>query len=257
MRLGLSLSQSEASSPSAEGSALFARMVPAPSGARGPLIDATIRSLKTAGVWAKLDGLWVTAAHSEQAAQLNWVGATNTLTAVGALPTFTVDRGYQGNGSSQLLTTGFIPGAGKTLRDDHHMGVWVRTTGQDSIAEIGAEMLSITTRQATDLMVSRSASTSTNTVASTDGSGLSLVSRVAGPGYTQYRNGVSLATPVEASVAFGGVFPIYICGRNASGTPAYNAKQIAAASIGGGLSVSEQAALYQALAAYMTAVGAA
>jgi len=68
----------------------------APSAARQLVIDALIRQLKDAGVWAKLDVLYVIAAHDIQAGRVNWKNpGTFTATEVSA-PTFTTDRGYAG-----------------------------------------------------------------------------------------------------------------------------------------------------------------
>lgn len=254
--LGLALTEPRARPPDPAAAALIARMSVPPDAARVSLIDATVRALKGSGVWAKLDCCWVLAAHAGQAARLNWVGASNSLSAIGA-PAFTMDRGYQGDGSSSCFDTGFVPGSGQTLRDSHHLSVWSRSAGQWGVAEIGAETLSITGRTNSDLLATRSASVTTMSVANADGSGLLALSRSAAGGYRWYRGGAVLGDTSQASSAFGGLHSLYLCGRNASGTAAFNNKQIAAATVGSALSDTEQAALHQALAAYLAAVGAA
>src|SRR5690606_38387446 len=50
------------------------------------------------------------AAHDQQSANLNWVANTYDLVPQNA-PTFTVDHGYAGNGSSAYLQTGMITNA--------------------------------------------------------------------------------------------------------------------------------------------------
>ena len=242
--------------PDPAAAALMARMSAAPDAARVSLIDATVRALKAGGVWAKLDCCWVTAAHEAQAARLNWVTAGNDLSAIGA-PGFLADRGYQGDGATSCLDTGFVPGSGQTLRDSHHLSVLSLDAGQWGVAEIGADMLSITGRTPSDVMGTRSASEAVLAIANSDGSGLLAISRGSGVGYRWYRNGATLDDAVQPSSAFGGVHSLYLCGRNASGTPASNNKRLAAATVGGALSDAEQAALHQALAKYLAALGAA
>ncbi|RYD91930.1 MAG: hypothetical protein EOP61_26620 [Sphingomonadales bacterium] len=255
--LGLGLMDRRCRPPDPAAAALIARMSEAPGAARVSLIDAAVRALKAGGVWEKLDCCWVMAAHDAQAGRLNWKGAANMLTALGGMPGFTADRGYQGDGATQLLDTGFIPGTGVTLQDSHHLSVWCLSEAYDNIAQIGSDTLSIAVRTSIDTIATRSASAGVDAGASPDGRGLWLLSRASGSGYSRYRNGVLADAPVAASSAFGGVHPVYVCGRNASGTPAYNSKMIAAVTIGGALNAAEQAVLHRALGAYLAALGTA
>lgn len=90
----------------AETDALVARMTVAPSTGRKNAIDRFIRNLKTGAIsgsdiWAKIAGVYLLAAHDAQAARLNWKGASNDLTLVGA-PTFLANRSYNGNSTNYL-----------------------------------------------------------------------------------------------------------------------------------------------------------
>lgn len=123
----------------AEAETLVAAMTMPPNGARRALIDTFVGALKTAGVWSKIDVMWVLAAHDEQAGRLNWKSPGSfTLTAVNAV-TFTVDRGFAGNGSSSYLDTGWarlINGTGFT-QDAAHISVYQRTSpnGNEAVSE--------------------------------------------------------------------------------------------------------------------------
>ncbi|MEW6257105.1 MAG: hypothetical protein AB1592_14220 [Pseudomonadota bacterium] len=66
--------------PPTQATALIARMTAAPSTARATAIGALVRSLASAGLWQKLDALYLLAAHDAQAARLNWVPWTGTVT---------------------------------------------------------------------------------------------------------------------------------------------------------------------------------
>jgi hypothetical protein len=93
--------------------ALISRMTAKPNKTRQKLISDTIKSLKTSGVWAKLDILFMFAAHDEQASLLNWKGnaawdarfASTTVYLV-------VDQGINGQ------VAGFSGGG--MLRSDYH-----------------------------------------------------------------------------------------------------------------------------------------
>ncbi|WP_336802535.1 hypothetical protein, partial [Kaistia sp. MMO-174] len=73
----------------------FARLTNQPTTARKKLYNDLIVSLKTAGVWAKLDALYVLAAADAQAARQNLVANAYNISASGS-PVFTADRGYTG-----------------------------------------------------------------------------------------------------------------------------------------------------------------
>jgi hypothetical protein len=88
--------------------ALLARMTVKPSIDRILLIDNTIKDLKEAGIWDKLDAFWFMNAHNQQAANLNWKENKYNLIPVNS-PIFTVDEGYQGDGISSYLNTSFAP----------------------------------------------------------------------------------------------------------------------------------------------------
>lgn len=116
---------------------LMSRMTTQPSGARATAINTLITTLKADGVWAKLDMLYVHAAHTEQAALLNWVDQTNEAINVNSA-TFTTDQGFTGNGSNQYLNTGIgTSGLPNFAENDCHMGVWTGTYTGNTIADMG------------------------------------------------------------------------------------------------------------------------
>ncbi len=85
MRLGLSLPSAalyrqRGQPPAPETAGLLARMSVPPSPARRTQIDTLVKTLLAAGLWTKLDALYLTAAHDAQAARLNLVPWTGTVT---------------------------------------------------------------------------------------------------------------------------------------------------------------------------------
>ena len=116
---------------SSEANAYFARLATKPTPQRRDAYQFLIGSLVGAGVWAKLDALWVLAAADAATAAVNLKSSSYALSLV-STPTFTADRGYTGNGSSTALSTGYNPGAGGTLyaQDSASLFGWSLTAGQ-------------------------------------------------------------------------------------------------------------------------------
>lgn len=110
--LGKNATLTKGSSQQAETTTLLAQMAVQPTTAQVTTIDTLIASLKSAGVWDKLDRLFMLNLHTSQASLLDWRNPTNTGTAVNS-PTFTAYSGFTGNGSSSYVQL-FAPNS-KTL----------------------------------------------------------------------------------------------------------------------------------------------
>jgi|SRR5262245_5736539 len=101
------------------------------SAGRLTLVSNLIIALKAAGVWTKLDRLWLFAGEDQSSALTDMV-ALDLATAVNS-PTFTTDRGYQGENSgspTKYISLGFNPsadGVNYTLNSCHIMS-WMHTT---------------------------------------------------------------------------------------------------------------------------------
>ena len=258
--LGVSIPEvaGRARAPDPATAALIARMSAPPPVARVALIDALVRALKSAGVWARLDCLYVLAAHDAQAARLNWVGAANDLAAVNS-PVFTTDRGYAGDGATAYLDTGWVFPAG--YQNSAHLMAWSRSSGASaSFVMIGNANAVISLRRSSDEQDFARVNSSTSAArASTDASGMFVAARTGSlaADFAFYRNGAVVAvTGATASEAPDTSYPLRILGRNGS-IPGFTDRQIAAASAGAGLSAGEVAALHAALSTYLAAVGAA
>lgn len=253
---------------SAEAKALFERFTTPPTAQRKTLINDLIVSLKDAGVWSKLDALYVMAAADAQAARQNWIADQYNLTAVAA-PTFTTDRGYLGDGVSSYLSTGFNPTSASTPNyslNDSHTSVWSRTNSQNSAAvSIGARTTSTT---AQSLMIVRTAgdgfiarinqdASTGSSVPNTGSTGHLYSQRTGATAKETFRNGSSLGAATEASAAVPDA-SIFVMALNTGGSAGnYDARQMASASIGASLSSQQVSDFHTALSTYLTAVGAA
>lgn len=249
----------------AETQSFLSRISSAPSETRKRVINTLITALKSAGVWNKLDTLYVFAAADAQSALLNWKSSSYGASAVNT-PTFTTDRGYVSNGTTSYLDTGFIPSTNGVnfAQNSASIGVWIRSTQSDVAAPLIAAGASDPTKSAI-LAAWRSVvgiGTQLNDLTSgTVGSGiatrigLSVLDRSAGT-REAYRNGASIGTDSVTSVGLPTV-AAYVCCRNNNGTASgFTTDQISAHFMGSHLTAAEHLALYNALSAYMTAVGA-
>lgn len=242
---------------------LVARMTVRPDADRRDAIDTLISTLQDDGIWDKLDGLYVLAAHTEQAALLNWVEDARNLTAYNS-PTFDVDEGFTGDGVTSYLQAG--PFAGNLLgldQGDESIGVWTRT----SVAEDKNQFVIGTTSQGS------SSSRYLNTRQSTTGVGwrinqsggqssgahttannvFVLATYDGSTGY-EYFNGAEDDTVVQAPFDDPHALTFYatLLRNNAN----YSTKQVGAACYGQHMTATEAALFYDALLTYMTAVGA-
>jgi hypothetical protein len=236
--------------------ALIAAMTNEPRRGRTLLIDDLITALLDAGVWAKLDILYLLAAHDSQAALINWINPAGAAgTAVNG-PTFTVDRGFAGDGAASYIDSGIRLDTlgGNFAQDSACMFAWSLTDASDNgYYDIGTGGLArLNARNGAGNMQTRANDATTENVAVANSLGLSMWSRGASGTYERYRNNTSLGA---ASVASTGVNVSNLDVLRAAAL--YSARQIAVAGVGGYLTMTEQGALYNALQTYLTGVGAA
>ncbi len=252
---------------SAEALALFDRFTTPPTAARKTLINNLIVSLKSAGVWSKLDTLYVMAAADSQAARQNWIKDAHNLTAVGG-PSFTADRGYDFDGASQYLRTGYVPSADAVnyALNSGSAFVWCReNVAIDGYALSGAGLsgqVGVIPRRGAGApdtyvaVVNTGGTTGATTGSVSNSIGLTHADRSASALTTVYKNGLSATTNTVVSAALANV-EVYLGARNNAGSPnSFDTRQQAGAGMGASLG-AEAATLYSALNTYFQAVGAA
>ena len=243
----------------AEASALFSRMTVQPSPLRKAAIDALIGALVDTGIWSKLDLLQIYAAHNSQAACLNWKGSSHTASVGAGSPRFVTDRGWFCDGVGDRLRSGWAPASGVAYaQNDACIGIWVRHSGQRSIAPVGsgtAAAVLVSPRNGSDKLVVRvnssSSTTSTSNVA--DGYGLSVGNRTASNAVTLWKDGVQLDGSFTTNSGSLSSVELELGRSNSS----FIEQQFQCLFAGASLDNAQQAALYAALSAYMTAVGVA
>jgi hypothetical protein len=236
-----------------EASALVARMTTTPpTEDRKALIDTYIGALKTAGVWALMDTLYVLAAQDATDALLNWVQNTNTAAGVNS-PAFVVNKGYTGSPYSAYVTTN-RPGnaSGHYTTNSASFGVWELTnisTGSGVFA--GGGVASLNGRSASN-QVSFSVNDYTGTTyASTNSQGFWVGNRSASAARQFYLNGASIGSDTVSSNAPSSA-PFIISATNTSYPDSH---QVALAFTGGSMTSTQIGNLYTATYNYLHAIG--
>jgi hypothetical protein len=174
-------------------------------------------------------------------------------------PSFVVDRGYAGDGSSSYLTTGgYTPGFGgvRATQNDNCLGVWIVTDDGSVGNDVGSGAHTIQSRDFGGRLNTRDMTTTSDTIAVANALGLSTVSRSSAAGYGRYRGATSLGDVTRASSTPLN-YQTYIGARNNNGADNFSTRRIAAVFSGASLTASDVAAMNAALSTYLTAVGGA
>lgn len=253
----------------AEALQLFGRMSPAPDATRKVIINNLILALKAAGAWSGLDFLHVMAAHSKQAALLNWVDSTRFNLVENNSPKFVVDEGFTGNGSNMSLTIGDMRSSGmKSRYEDSHLGIYTFNANVGNAQVLcGSDNYwaahNIKPRLDSTLMafwLSADTRSSGPVVGNTVNSGFFSGSRntTAGGTLRVFHNGRFLATPEGASSAGNWPYKLYYL-RQAQYESwlgdLHSSNNVAIGIMGKSLTDAQVAKVSTALSNYLTAIG--
>lgn len=234
------------------------------SDARAQIVSTFVTAEKASGCWGLVDDYWPL--WGENAIQgLTSLKRRVLVTAVAA-PTFTADRGYVFNGTTQYLRTGFIPGqnfasmTGANLR----IAVYERTnlassTIRGGTSDNSGRGLYVDSRSAGNLMsVQLNCPALTLASGILDSRGFVVAARSPGPVFSGYNRGLLLGTGTPASNA--AVLPtreIYIGALNNIGSPtSFSPCSLGLVVTGASLSATQELAQYNAVQAWATAIGA-
>lgn len=254
---------------SPEAAAVIAAMSPTPDATRQGVIDDLVVALldgaiSGSDIWAKLDRLWVLAADSDGSAggtngRINWIApGTDDLSETGT-PVWTEDRGYTGVGvtANYLSSATNLSALTNFTQDSAVAAIFVVADAvaadtNSMAASNGTGAFSLWPRQSSGYF--RSRINQGSNFDATNGSndlGLFTATRRNSTDLESYRNATSLGTASIASIVRPN-FPAVVCGNGATGSD----QQIGLALLGSQLSDDEVTDLYNAVNAYMVAVGA-
>lgn len=245
----------------AETVTLLAAMAVQPDSTRQSLINAFIKSLKDNSLWAKLDGLYVLAAHTSQAAGLNWknpggnwpVSGSSNLIVANSAP-FTTDIGYSGDAATQYVRPNYVPGSDSVQYSQNSASLFVWSTQ----ATLNDDPLIGQTTRGSYIwpdsgvvgFVINSTTAGEISIASLDAVGFWHVSRTASNAYTAYKNGVATTTGTQVS-ATPTADDISVLRETTHWAPG----PANAFGMGAGMNDTEAANLYTGIDTYMAGLG--
>lgn len=242
---------SVASSYDSDATAYFAAMSVQPDATRKGLLNTLIVAWKATGGWAKRDRIWIPAAHDEQAGLLNVKNP-----AVGALskvnsPAFATDRGFQGDGASSHLATGWAPSDGVQWQlNSASLGAYVNVFGASrpmcGRAAAGGTVL----LQVDGVQVRMNTSASVFPAAAMSAPGWIVQDRPDASTVNVRVNGSQVNTNSQTSASLD-TSPLFLLRVVSS----YGNSRLACAFFGAS-TAAEDAAFYSALNTYLTAIGA-
>lgn len=246
--------------PDAE--ALFARFLVQPDTTRKQLISDRFVAGKATTWWSKLDGLWVFAAHAPEAGRLNWLRNKYNCLPVND-PTFTIDRGYEGNGTTSYIDTQFNPFVEAPLGSNFQLlsaSLGIRcnseSASQSSIAGAwdGTTGITLNPRTAQNGLAGRLNQRGQSTAVLPQPTAISLtaITRVQQTAPIIYWNGDKRGGSgqgadtvlVDRNIVLGGI-----------SSTSLRANQFSFAFVGGGMTDAEMVSIYDWWSVYRTAVG--
>lgn len=231
-----------------------------PGTVRQSAIDAVVKQAKAYGLWSIWDTVWAIAAHESRAGLINWKNpGTYNLVPFNS-PTFTVDRGYQGDGvAAYLQANGYNPtvGGGFSL-NSAMIGAWIQQASTIASARelaigsgnngqmamnVGVTGYSVRLNDATNL------TTALNSIAPQHLS----VRRTSAAGKDVWRDGVQKSSDAVASTAMG--LTLFLLSTN--GPSLFSNGRLALAYVGSAPNDMQMAQNDAIWRQYMKAVGVA
>lgn len=236
------------------------------SAARAAIVGQFISTEKASGAWALTDDYW--GLWAESATQALTSLKQRRLATVPAAPTFTADRGYAFNGSTQFIDTGFVPSTHAAAMSDTsiHLEVYERAelnanTYAAGVLNSANRAITLRPRSAGNSFVQAGSAAATFTLPAASSLGLTQGGRNGAAPTDVYgsKNGVAMTRTVDPA-AVGASLPansIFLGAYNNAGTAAgFRAASIGFAATGAALSDVQRLARYNAVQAWATSIGA-
>jgi len=224
--------------------------------ARQILYNNLFVSLRSAGVLALLDRLWLLAAENSQSALIDLV-ARATATAVNS-PTFATN-GYTVNGITNYIDTGYMPSVNAVMlsQNSAHLSFYCNSGPAYVGGGDGSSFLQILGTFTDSNMYARINTGNSGAGFATTDTGIFIGDRTGPAAIVNEHSGVVLGTTTPASLALG-TKSLWIGAYNNNGSfaGASAPARLGMFSAGASLGASGRAALENAVGTYMTAVGA-
>lgn len=226
-------------------------------------LSTMVKKLKTAGVWNKLDRLWIFGMPDVQQAN-RCLRTRLNLTVVGT-PTWTANSCYSGFTTANYLNTGFAGNAGTAYtQNSASVGVYSLANTNANVVDIGATAASagdgthFNSKNSTAVQtVKINANATGSFTVNATGIGFNAASRINSTTTNGYKYGGLLTTTLANASVAPSSNNMFIGCRNNNGTPdlAATNRQYAMAFIGGGLTSLEMDQFAQAIQIFGNTMG--
>jgi hypothetical protein len=212
-------------------------------------VDTLIKGLKTDGIWTKCDRIWLFAAQNTASAYCDLKVPTTPAFGIGTM-SFTADRGFTLSASGYVrLTYDPVADASAFTQDAGHFSIWNLTAGASTDPVFnyvgGVGNLHIYPEYSGGDCYCRVNESSTGAFTISGATGFLLGNRSDASTVQAYKNGTALGGSPQTVAS---------TSRISQQLNIYN-RQIAAFTIGGSLTSTEQGNFYTRLRTYMTSVG--
>jgi hypothetical protein len=234
--------------------------------ARRSIVETFVAAEKASGAWDLTDDYW--ALWAENAPQALTSLKQRRLATATAAPTFTIDRGYVFNGTTQFINTGFIATSHAVAMavNSNRIAYYERADLLANNYACGASAASnaamtLRPRATSTIAVAQVATSAANFTIAATSLGYLAASRsgATAADCLAYKNGAVLVRAVDPS-AFGVALPnvrFYIGGYNSGDTlTTPRATSAGFMAVGAALSAAQELAQYNAVQAWATSVGA-
>ena len=242
-----------------EAQKVFAEFTTPPDAGTVAAYTTLIDDLKTAGVWEKLDILYVLAAPDDQAARINLISPKKFRASRINTLAHAANDGFTGNGTNSELMTNWIPSRDAVNYTQNSASIFVycnddvrANTVLCGYAGSGNKAYINPRNSSQDTMgLGLNSSALVNGIVPGGNNGLFVLSRTASTGFEAYRNGALRGTQTSASTAVP-VSALRVC---SGGGIYYDSTRTASIfGAGGGLTSGEVAAMSTAVSNFMTAI---
>lgn len=206
-------------------------------------------------LWANADRLMVYRCAEEQGSLVNWKApGTGNSSKVGTGGTFVTDVGWDDPTSGNYVRTNFIPST-DGVRFTRNSNSFIASTSVDannvaSAVLAGNTQFSIEPRSNGATLITRNASTGTDSYGANSGTGLYGICRSNGSDYIQYKGATALATVTRTSSALAAT-EVYI---GSTAAAAFSTKPTGLLYMGGYIDAAGMTALNTAWNAYVAAL---
>ncbi len=254
-----------ASGYSAEFQAVYNAWTNKPAAGVATAMNTLVESLKTAGVWAKLDAFYLWAAHSnaDGEALINWINPGSHDAVIAGSVSFTAFEGLTGGGAGgDAIELNFIPstdGVNYTL-NSACFGLYIRNSLANSVDNIfgandGSTDAMITVRYTTDNCYCKvNQATNTTFTPNSETAGMWFGNRTASNAIAIIRNKID-ETDAGGTTAASGLPTVEMYALKANGLSQSGDTQQAVGLIGAGLTQSQYEDGTDAIEVYMDSNG--